>query len=105
MLPDQEMNRLRSRWAVDSPAPDLADRIVRHALAQKQHRPLLARLKDNFALPQSRSFAMGGLAVAACAMVAIVALQSSKPSTGKSGTYQAPMDQIVEEMIWNDYTY
>jgi len=109
MQHDQEMNALRQQWVVESPAPDLADRIIRHALAQPQRQPFMARLSQWLA-PQHYPTAMKGLAFAACVMVAVVAYDGNRThtSTAKDGTkvtYQKPMEQIVDELLLSDYQY
>ncbi len=104
MLPD-EITTLRRHWQHEEPSSDLADRIVAHALAHKQHRPWSARLRDAFARPH-QGFTMKGMAFAACLMVAIIAIdRTGDTKTKKPQTYSKPMEQIVEEMLWSDYKY
>lgn len=98
MLPNQEINALRAQWTIDDMPAGLADRISRHALAHKQHRPFLVRLKDALALPEPTVSWKGGFAVAACIMIAIVVMDSG--SAQKSLTYNKPMTQLVEEMYF-----
>lgn len=107
MLQPNEITRLRQQWPAEEPSSDLADRIIAHALAHKQQRPWLARLQATLTNP-SPAFAMRGIAVAACLTLAIVALDGgstgSKPKT-TTAKYKMPMEQIVEDLIWNDYNY
>ena len=106
MLPETELHQLRTQWTVEAPSDALADRIIRHALAQPQKRPFFTRVKTALAMRPQQQWA-GGLAFAACLMVAVVALDSPtpQPATQSKTVYHKPMDQIVEQMIWNDYDY
>lgn len=107
MLQPDETTTLRRVWKIDEPTADLADRIVAHALAHPQQGRWLGRLKVAF--NPSPVFAMRGLAVAACLTIAILTLDGGigggdKP-TRTGTTYKMPMDQIVEDLMWNDYNY
>lgn len=105
MLPEKEMDYLRNNWVSEAPPSDLADRIISHALLQKQHVPFTTRVRNAFTLPEQRRFAMAGMAVAACIMIAIVALQNPLSAKSQASGYKPPLDQIADEMMWNDYTY
>lgn len=98
MQPDHEMHALREQWTIEAVPAGLAERISRHALAQKQHRPFLARVKDAFAMPEQGGYAWkGGFAVAACLLVALVVMETG---TQTQQTYKKPMTQLVEEMYF-----
>lgn len=103
MLPETELRSLQDRWVTEAPASDLADRIIRHALMQEQRLPLLARIKRSLIVPEQSAVWKGGFAIAACVMIAIVAMDDGKPT--KKTVYQKPMDQLVEEMILDNYQY
>lgn len=98
MQHDMEIRALRDEWVIEAVPEGLADRISRHALAQKQHRPFLSRVKDAFAMPpMANSMAWkGGFAVAACLLVAIVMMDGGHSQP----TYSKPMTQLVEEMYF-----
>ncbi len=98
MQHDMEIRRLRDEWTIEDVPAGLADRISRHALAHKQHRPFFARVKDALAMPESAVSWKGGFAVAACIMIAIVVMETSAQT--KQLTYQKPMSQLVEEMYF-----
>ncbi len=100
MLPNNEMHALRDQWVVEAAPDGLADRISRHALAQKQQRPFLARVKTAFAMPQQSMAWKGGFAVAACLMIAIIVMENGAAT---KQTYKKPMTQLVEEMYLNAY--
>jgi len=99
-----ELTQLRHHWNEHTPPSDLADRIIANAMLHKQHRSFHARLRDAFARP-SQSFAMKGFALAACVMVAVIAIDRPTSTPQKAKKYSMPMEQIVEEMIWSDYNY
>lgn len=99
MQHDMEIRRLRDEWTIEDVPAGLADRIARHALAQKQHRPFLVRLKDTLMMPPQNSMAWkGGFAVAACIMIAIAVFENGSASQQLS--YKKPMSQLVEEMYF-----
>lgn len=109
MLPDSDITSLRTQWTVEPPASDLADRIIRHALAQPQRQPLLVRLRNALAQP-SYPLAMRGMAFAACVMVAVIAFDGERSGTrtasdGTTTTYQKPLSQIADELLLSDYQY
>lgn len=107
MLPEPTIESLRRHWPADEPATDLADRIIANAMLHKQQRSWRARLRDAFALPaMDRSFAMKGLAFAACVMIAVVVLEpTSKTVSPTKKLPSSTMERIVEDMIWSDYSY
>lgn len=98
MQPDNEIRALREQWTMEAMPAGLADRISRHALAHKQHRPFLSRVKDALAMPESAMNWKGGFAVAACVMIAIVMMD--KGGANQKLTYKKPMEQLVEEMYF-----
>lgn len=105
MQPEKEMEFVREHWVAEVPPSYLADRIIAHALSQKQHVPFMTRVIRAFTLPEQRRFTMAGMAVAACIMIAIVALQNPLSAKTQATGYQPPLDQIADEMMWNDYAY
>lgn len=99
MLHESEIRALRDQWTVEDVPAGLADRITRHALAQPQHVPLLARIRKNFAMPDNGGYAWkGAFAVAACVMIAIVLMNNF--SAPQKAVYKKPMSQLVEEMYF-----
>lgn len=104
-MPLEPETALQRAWPELSPPDDLADRIVAHATQLPQRRPRLAGLRAWFARPDYASWRGVALA-AACVMIAVIALQPSRNQTTAAATkYRAPMEQMVEEMLWSDTVY
>ncbi len=98
MLHNSEIRALRDQWAIEEMPAGLAERIGRHALSHKQHRPFFARVKDALAMPEAAMSWKGGFAVAACLLVAIVVMETGAQT--QQLTYKKPMTQLVEEMYF-----
>ena len=103
MQPNQDMDLLRRQWVVGAPATDLADRILAHALAQPQKQTLAQQwraFRQRVATPSPAY----GFAFAACLMLAVIAYdpqpQREQPLLGNGA-----MERMVEQFIWDDYTY
>lgn len=115
MLHESEVTRLQTAWAIEEAPAGLAARIVAHATAQPQRRPWGRRLRRLFAEQRRRHAAICGLAFAACLTVAVIATETTTsrqapPATTPVATpaakpYKVPMEKMLEELLWNDYSY
>lgn len=106
MLHEYEIDRLRRDWIIETPTDDLADRIVAHAtsLPQRRRAAFLPRLLHVLSIP-SPALAMRGMAVAACLMVAVIAVDGTTPMGKSPLSYKAPTEKLVEDLFWSEYDY
>ena len=101
MLPEHEQRALRAAWTIE-PAPDgLADRVIRHALAQPQRQSWFLRVRSLLTRQEHAGAWTGGFVLAACLLIAVIATDGAAPAAG--GAYTKPLDQIAEEILWDDY--
>lgn len=103
-MPHDDTPLLRRHWAVEAPAPDLADRILAHALAQPQ-RSSFARQWKAFVERMQTPGPARGFAFAACLVVAVIAFNPQADRKTSTPTSSASMERMVEQFIWDDYRY